>query len=213
MNPPISPEAVRQEAKNQTLMPEPRVQYTGVNHIALATNHMEKTVRFYRDLLGFRLAAAMGEPGFRHYFFEIDNQNALAFFEWPDVEQVPRKPHGMPVIGPFNFDHLAFGVKTADDLWLIKDKLEAAGFEVSDAIDHGICHSIYTWDPNGIPIEFAVNVAKRPSKLIVDDKGVLPAAAEGADPQPGKWPAVTEPTPKGERIVHPGVGSNVKFED
>ena len=55
--PPISPEAVRPEPKQAPLSPEPRVRYTGVNHIALATNHMEKTVRFYRDLLGFRLSA------------------------------------------------------------------------------------------------------------------------------------------------------------
>lgn len=210
--PPISPEAVRQETVKAGSANEPRVRYSGVNHIALATNHMEKTIRFYRDLLGFRLAAAMGEPGFRHYFFEIDDKNAVAFFEWPDVEEVPRKPHGMPVVGPFHFDHLAFGVDSSEDLWLIKDRLEAAGFEVSDAIDHGICHSIYTWDPNGIPIEFAFNYRKRPAGVIVNDKVIVPAATEGPDPQPGNWPAVGRPTPKHERIVHPGVGSDVKWD-
>ena len=42
--------------------------------------------------------------------------------------------------------------------WELKDKLEAAGFQVSDAINHGFIHSIYTYDPNGIPIEFSHNV-------------------------------------------------------
>lgn len=211
--PPSSPDAVHQETQSAPLAPETNVHYTGVNHVALVTNHMEKTIRFYRDLLGFRLAAAMGEPGFRHYFFEIDGRDAIAFFEWPDVEQVPRKPHGMPVVGPFSFDHLAFGVKTGDDLWLIKDRLEAAGFEVSDAVDHGIVHSIYTYDPNGIPIEFAVTVGNRPSRLISNDPALLPAAAEGPLPQPSKWPAVTKPTPNHERIVHPGVGSDVRLDE
>lgn len=211
--PSIAPHGVRPESQSTPVGPETNVRYTGVNHVAFATNHMEKTIRFYRGLLGFRLTAAMGEPGFRHYFFEIDGQNAIAFFEWPDVEEVPRKPHGMPVVGPFSFDHLAFGVNTADDLWLIKDKLEAAGFEVSDAVDHGIVHSIYAYDPNGIPIELAVTVGKRPAKLISNDPALLPAAAEGPLPQPAKWPAVTRPTPKRERIVHPGVGSNVRFDE
>ncbi len=212
MNPPVSPDATTPKADAPDVRVETRVRYTGINHIAMATNHMEKTVRFYRDLLGFRLTAAMGEPGFRHYFFEIDGENAIGFFEWPDVEEAPRKPHGMPVVGPFSFDHLAFGVKTADDLWLVKDRLEAAGFEVSNAVDHGICHSIHTFDPNGIPIEFAVNVRKRPTKIVVDDKAALPAALEGSEPQPGKWPAVERPTPLRERVVYPGVGSDVRFD-
>jgi catechol 2,3-dioxygenase-like lactoylglutathione lyase family enzyme len=210
--PPVSPEATAPPKDAPSVRTERRVEYNGINHIAMATNHMEKTVRFYRDLLGFRLAAAMGEPGFRHYFFEIDEHNAIGFFEWPDVEEPPRKPHGAPVVGPFGFDHLAFGVKSHDDLWLIKDRLDAAGFEVSDAVDHGICHSIYTFDPNGIAIEFAVKVKSHSLKVAVNDKSPLPVALEGADPQPGKWPAVKRSTPKSERIVHPGVGSDLKFD-
>lgn len=209
---PVSPEANQAPKDAPSVRADTRVRYSGINHIAMATNNMGKTVRFYRDLLGFRLRAAMGEPGFRHYFFEIDGQNAIGFFEWPDVEEMPRKPHGAPVEGPFGFDHLAFGVASADDLWLIKDKLEAAGFEVSDAVDHGICHSVYTYDPNGIPIEFAVNVMKAPSKVAINDKSPLPVALEGSEPQPDKWPRVTRPTPKSERIVHPGAGSDITFD-
>jgi catechol 2,3-dioxygenase-like lactoylglutathione lyase family enzyme len=193
-----------------TLQTRPR--YSGINHVALATNHMEKTIRFYRDLLGFRLTAAMGQPGFRHYFFSIDGENAIAFFEWPDVEGPARKPHGAPVVGPFSFDHLAFGVKSEDDLWLIKDKLEAADFEVSNVVDHGIVHSIYTYDPNGIAIEFALAVKARPTRMVVDDSSVLPAALEGPDPQPGHWPPVDRPTPKKERRVYPGIGSDAKLQ-
>lgn len=190
----------------------PRANYTGINHIALATNHMENTIRFYRDLLGFRLVAAMGEPGFRHYFFSIDGANSIAFFEWPDVEPVPPKPHGLPVVGPFNFDHLAFGVKGEDDLWAIRDRLEVAGFEVSNVVDHGIVLSIYTFDPSGVPIEFACPTRPTFPKMVIEDSGVLPAALEGPEPQPGHWPPVLRPTPKEERHVFPGVGSGAKFE-
>jgi hypothetical protein len=78
----------------------------------------------------------------------------IAFFEWPDVEKISVKDHGVPVTGPFGFDHVSFGVETDDALWYLKDKLQAGGFWVSELIDHGFIHSIYTFDPNHIPIEF-----------------------------------------------------------
>ena len=32
----------------------------GINHMAMVTNDMEKTVRFYRDIMGFHMVAAIG---------------------------------------------------------------------------------------------------------------------------------------------------------
>ncbi|RPI54551.1 MAG: VOC family protein, partial [Deltaproteobacteria bacterium] len=45
--------------------------YTGINHLAMATRDMDSTIRFWRDLLGMRLVAGLGRPGYRQYFFEI----------------------------------------------------------------------------------------------------------------------------------------------
>ena len=45
--------------------------FSGVNHLALVTGNMDETVRFWRDLLGMRLIAGLGKPGYRQYFFEI----------------------------------------------------------------------------------------------------------------------------------------------
>ena len=212
MTSPVAPDAEHAASDPPSVTAVPSIRYTGIHHIALATNHMERTIRFYRDLLGFKLTAAMGEPGFRHYFFSIDGANSIAFFEWPDVEEVPRKPHGAPVVGPFNFDHLAFGMASDDDLWEIKDRLEAADFDVSEVVDHGICHSVYTYDPNGIPIEFAVPTRAVPARVIYGDAQALPAAREGADQQTGKWPAPKRRTAKSERRIVPGVGSNIKLD-
>jgi len=74
------------------------------------------------------------------------------------LEPLPRKDHGEPVRGKFAFDHVSFGVKNEEDLWNLKDSLESAGFWVSDVINHVFIHSIYSFDPNGIPIEFSHNV-------------------------------------------------------
>ena len=187
------------------------VRFIGVNHLAMATGDMDKTIRFWRDLLGMRLVAGLGQKGYRHYFFQISDHDLIAFFEWPDVESVLLKDHGRPVRGPFIFDHVSFGVETEDELWELKGKLEAAGFDVSDVIDHGFIHSIYAHDPNGIPIEFShdvegIDIRKDPQ---MRDQSPSEVAQEGAEPRVEIWPEIERPTPSSERIVYPGAGSEL----
>lgn len=185
--------------------------FNGVNHLAMATGDMDKTIRFWRDLLGMRLVAGLGQPGYRHYFFHISETDLIAFFEWTGIKPVAKKEHGRPVSGPFIFDHVSFGVETEDDLWSLKDRLEAAGFPVSDVINHGFIHSIYAHDPNGIPIEFShnvegVDIRENPQ---MRDRAPSQITLEGSEPQSGIWPQATMPTPKSERMVYPGAGSEL----
>ncbi len=181
----------------------------------MATRDMDATIRFWRDLLEMKLVLAMGKPGYRHYFFRISETDLLAFFEWPEVRAVEEKDHGYPVSGPAVFDHVSFGVATEDDLWTVKERLEAAGFWVSEEIDHGFIHSLYSFDPNGIAIEFSVAVSeidlRRGPKLI--DSHPSPIALEGPEPQPGKWPPVTRPTSPEDRAIYPGEGEQVRWKE
>jgi catechol 2,3-dioxygenase-like lactoylglutathione lyase family enzyme len=175
----------------------------------MVTKDMDRTIRFWRDLLGMRLVVALGKPGYRHYFFEISEKDMIAFFEWPEAESVPAKDHGYPVTGPVIFDHVSFGVEVEDELWELKDRLSEAGFWVSEVINHGFIHSLYSFDPNGIPIEFSysvedVDVRRHPRML---DSAPSEIALEGAEPQSNKYPPVKHPTPQEERKVYPGVGS------
>lgn len=182
--------------------------FTGINHLAMATNDMDTTIGFWRDLLGARLVAGLGNGNYRHYFFELSPTDMIAFFEWDGVEQIPLKDHGVPVKGPFAFDHIALGVASSAELVALKGKLEAAGFWVSEIIDHGFIHSIYSFDPNQIPIEFsvsidAVDVRQKPRMC---DSHPSRAAREGADPVPAKWPATAEHTAVSDDTVYPGEG-------
>ena len=182
------------------------MKYNGVNHIALATGRIDETIRFWRDLLGMRLIAGMGEPGNRQYFFEISECCSVAFFEWPGVEPVPEKEHGRVVAGSFGFDHIAFGLEREEELWELKDKLNAADVWVSEVIDLGFIHSIFSFDPNGIPIEFSWNVEgidirKNP---VMIDPSPTEVAGEGPEPQEGRWPPVEEPTLMKDRKIYPG---------
>ena len=187
------------------------MKYNGINHLAMVTGDMDNTIRFWRDLLGMRLVAGLGKAGYRHYFFQISEDDLIAFFEWPGVEPVENKEHGRPVSGPFIFDHISFGVDNEDDLWELKDRLEAADFEVSDVIDHGFIHSIYAHDPNGIPIEFSHNVEGIDIREEPQMKDQSPSeiTLEGAEPDEGFWPVVNRKTPVSARVVYPGAGSEL----
>jgi len=158
-----------------------------------------------------RLVLGLGRPGYRHYFFEISKNDSIAFFEWPKVEPVPEKEHGYPVSGPVIFDHVSFGLETEDALWELKDRLDAAGFWVSEIIDHGFIHSLYSYDPNGIPIEFSypaegIDVRNTPR---IADSLPSPIGKEGPEPRFEEWPEAAKPTPRSERKIYPGAGSEL----
>lgn len=187
------------------------IKFNGINHLAMVTGDMDKTIRFWRDLLGMRLVAGLGRPGYRHYFFQISGNDLIAFFEWPGVKPIEEKDHGRLVTGPVVFDHISFGVEIEEDLWEIKDRLTAADIWVTEVIDHGFIHSIYAFDPNGIPIEFSHNVEgidirKNP---VMADSAPSAVTREGADPQLDKWPQVESPTTLEDRRVYPGDGSEL----
>jgi len=118
-------EATRSEYPSGVIV---MVRFNGVNHLAMATGDMDRTIRFWRDLLGMRLVAGLGRPGYRHYFFQLSDTDLVAFFEWSGVKPMAKKDHGRPVSGPFIFDHVSFGLESEDELWELKDRLEAAGF-------------------------------------------------------------------------------------
>jgi catechol 2,3-dioxygenase-like lactoylglutathione lyase family enzyme len=132
-------------------LPNPPV-WKGVNHLALVTPDMDATVRFYAGVLGMRLCATLMAGPMRHYFFEIGDGQTVAFFEIPGTETFA-KPAGGPTDRVIQFDHLAFGLSSEAELIAMQERLTAAGCEVTRVVDHGILHSIYFTDPNGIALE------------------------------------------------------------
>ncbi len=102
------------------------VKFKGINHLAMVTGDMEKTVKFYRDVLGMSLVATTGNrPGlypYRHYFFALGNANTIAFFEWPGMVEEFHKPAGAPTGGRVQFDHVSFNVESEGGPARIKRK-------------------------------------------------------------------------------------------
>jgi catechol 2,3-dioxygenase-like lactoylglutathione lyase family enzyme len=128
--------------------------WRGINHLALITNDMDATVRFYHGVLGARLVATIGTPGFRHYFFDFGPQQTVAFFEYRDVElESWAKPAGVPDPRATQFDHLSFNLPDEQALEALQQRLKEHGCEVTDVVDHDVMRSIYFTDPNGIALE------------------------------------------------------------
>ena len=184
-------------------------EFTGIHHTAFATNDIEGTVRFWRDLVGLRLVYAYGSPGYRQYFFLISGDNRISFFEWENVEPVSLRRHGDPITGPFIFDHISIGVSDREALWEIMARLDSADFSCTDVIDHGCFLSIYSYDPNGIPIEFSCDVPGHDLfwNPVMQDFASTSDFLTEPNPVPGQWPK-PEPIPQDERIIVPGEGKD-----
>lgn len=117
----------------------------GVHHVALLCADVERTVRFYQDLLEFPLTDMFENRdygGSTHFFFDIGNGNGLAFFDLPGLDLGPYAE----VLGGLH--HLAISMEPAH--WTrIKAKLDDAGI----SYQHIDGTSIYFLDPDGVRLE------------------------------------------------------------
>jgi catechol 2,3-dioxygenase-like lactoylglutathione lyase family enzyme len=128
--------------------------WAGVNHLALVTNDMDETVRFYHGVLQMPLVATISAGPMRHYFFRIGPQSTVAFFEWAGTEIGEfEKPAGIPFTFPAQFDHVSFTLPDEAALNTLQRRLEEHNVEVTRVVDHGFVHSVYFHDNNGIALE------------------------------------------------------------
>src|SRR5436309_4467031 len=128
--------------------------WRGINHLALITNDMDATTRFWHGVLGARLVAHLGNESYRHYFFEFGDEQTVAFFEYRGVPiERFQVPAGVPDRRKAQFDHLSFNLPDEHALEELQARLKSHGCEVTDVIDHGFVRSIYFTDNNGIALE------------------------------------------------------------
>jgi catechol 2,3-dioxygenase-like lactoylglutathione lyase family enzyme len=150
----------------------------GINHLALVCRDMQATVDFYSGVLGMPLIKTIELPfdmG-QHFFFDIGNGDALAFFWFPEApgpapgvaapRTLPAEGGLVSAVGSMN--HVAFDVAPEKiDEYLAK--LRAKGIQAADVLNHDdsetgatrevhdgtFVRSIYFFDPDGVLLEFA----------------------------------------------------------
>jgi len=117
----------------------------GVHHQALISSDVVRTIDFYQGLLEFPLTDLFQNrdyAGSTHFFFDIGNGNALAFFDFPGLGL----DEYAEVLGGHH--HLAISMERSN--WeRMRSKLAAAGVAVHEVADT----SLYFTGPDGERIE------------------------------------------------------------
>jgi catechol 2,3-dioxygenase-like lactoylglutathione lyase family enzyme len=117
----------------------------GVHHVALLSGDVERTVRFYQEVLEFPLTEIFENrdyKGSNHFFFDIGNGNLLAFFDMPGLDLGPYAE----VLGGLH--HVAISVEP--ERWQrLRANLDAAGVPYLEESGS----SIYFQDPDGARLE------------------------------------------------------------
>jgi catechol 2,3-dioxygenase-like lactoylglutathione lyase family enzyme len=139
-------DAERQRIRSTYLKTDrPASSARGLHHFALVCSDVERTVRFYQEVLEFPLTEIFENrdyPGSNHFFFDIGNGNLLAFFDLPGLDLGPYAE----VLGGLH--HLAISVEP--ERWAhLKAKLDAVGITYA----HIDGTSIYFNGPDGERIE------------------------------------------------------------
>ena len=117
----------------------------GLHHTALVSADVERTTRFYTEVLEFPLTEMIDNrdyPGSTHFFFDIGNGNLLAFFDFPGLGSGPYAE----VLGGLH--HVAISVEP--ERWAhLRGNLDAARIGYA----HHSGTSLYFTGPDGERLE------------------------------------------------------------
>lgn len=119
--------------------------HASVGHVHLKVADLDRSIRFYRDLLGFELtqrqgdnAAFLGAGGYHHH---------IGLNTWHSAGGHP------PAKGNTGLFHAAFLYPDRASLARAVRKVMDAGVDLDGAADHGVSEAIYLRDPDGNGVE------------------------------------------------------------
>jgi catechol 2,3-dioxygenase len=121
-----------------------------LGHVVLSVADLERSRRFYGEILGFTEVCRMGERGVM--FSSGRTHHELLLLQGAsDAAPLPEK-RGL------GLNHLALKIGTTDDeLRAALDELQENEVRIDRIVDHGVTHSIYLWDPDGNRVEVFID--------------------------------------------------------
>lgn len=141
--------------EEQPQQPANVLRLRGIHHITAICANLERTVSFYRDLLGLTLvkrAANEDDPTARHFYFgdpEASPGSVVSFMEYPQMEQGS--------IGVGVVHHFALRAGSLEELTAWQQHLLAHGVQATEPINRTYYSSIYFRDPDGNIVEIATD--------------------------------------------------------
>jgi catechol-2,3-dioxygenase len=121
-----------------------------LGHAVLYVSDIERSRRFYRDLLGLpELFFAPGGPA--GFSTGRTHHDLLLFEAGPDAAPIPAEPR-------VGLQHLAFKIGTTDEeLRSALGELRHENVAIVRITDHGATHSVYFLDPDGNQLEVFID--------------------------------------------------------
>lgn len=144
---------------------------TTIGHVHLTVGNLERSLAFYRDLLGFEVTTRYGTSavflsagGYHHH---------IALNTWQGEGVAPPPP------GHSGLFHFAILYPSRKELARALKNLIEAHYPLTGASDHGVSEAIYLDDPDGIGVEL---YADRPrSTWNVSNDGEVEMATKRLD--------------------------------
>lgn len=123
--------------------------HTTIGHVHLTVGDLNRSLAFYRDILGFEVMARYGESavflgagGYHHH---------IALNTWQGVGVPPAPAHHAGLY------HAAILYPTRAALATAVKRLATAGYPITGMADHGVSEAVYLDDPDGNGIELYVD--------------------------------------------------------
>ena len=140
---------------------------TGISHIAVCVGDMDKSLGFYRDILGMKVVKDFMQDtstgGLTHTYAHQRANRRTVYLEWGEHQFFVMTSHpgdqgdGSGIkLDQVGVSHVSFTVK---DVHALADELIAAGVEIAGGIEavadeNGNVRTFFAFDPDGILVQF-----------------------------------------------------------
>jgi catechol 2,3-dioxygenase len=142
-----------------------------IGHVHLTVSDLDRSIAFYRDILGFEITSRYGESavflsagGYHHH---------IGLNTWAGKGATPPPP------GHSGLFHFAILYPTRRELAVVLKKLIDVQYPLTGMADHGVSEALYLNDPDNIGVEL---YADRPrAQWKVQNDGQVEMVTEALD--------------------------------
>jgi catechol 2,3-dioxygenase-like lactoylglutathione lyase family enzyme len=130
-----------------------RLRIAGLHHVTVICRDVERSVDFYRNLLGMRLVKQTvnsDDRAARHLFFGDEEGRPgtiVTCLEYSELDEGS--------VGRGSTHHFALAVESEEELLAWRDYLRARAVPCTDVLDRTYFKSLYLRDPDGHIVELA----------------------------------------------------------